>query len=51
MKISPLKSRVLTFKGQVKIRSKIIIDNITLEKANMFTYLECKISYEEKKSI
>jgi hypothetical protein len=51
MKISPLKSEVMEFKGQVPIRSKILIDNTILEQVCMFTYLGCKISSKEEKDI
>jgi len=44
MKIPPLKAKVMTFKGQVPVRSKIVIDNITLEQGNTLTYLGYKIS-------
>jgi hypothetical protein len=39
----------MAFKGQVLVRSKVVIDNTTLEQLNTFTYLECQISYEEEK--
>jgi len=51
MRISPLRYRVLAFKGQVPTRSKIIIHNTTFEQVNTFTYLGHKISYEEGKDI
>jgi hypothetical protein len=47
--ISPLKSKVMAFTGQVPIRSKTVINNIVLEQENTFTYFGCKISYEEEK--
>jgi hypothetical protein len=51
MKISPLKSKVMAFKGQVPIRSKLAVDNIVLEQVNKFIYLGCKISCVEEKGI
>jgi hypothetical protein len=36
MKISTLKSKVMAFRGQVPIRSKIVIDNTILEQVNAF---------------
>jgi hypothetical protein len=42
--VSPLKSKVMAFTGQVPVRSKIVIDNIILEQVNAGTYLGCKIS-------
>jgi hypothetical protein len=39
----------MVFKGQVPIRSKVIIGNTVLEQVNMFTCLECKISCKMEK--
>jgi hypothetical protein len=38
MIISPLEPELMTFKGQVPIRGKIVTDNTILEQVNMFTY-------------
>jgi hypothetical protein len=38
----------MEFEAQVPIRSKIVIDNSILEQVNTFTYLGCKILYEEE---
>jgi hypothetical protein len=38
----------MPFKGQVPIRSTIVIDSTLLEHVNIFTYLGCKISYKEE---
>jgi hypothetical protein len=50
-KKSPLKSKVMAFKGQVPIRSKIVTDNTILEQVNTFTYLGRTISYNEEREI
>jgi hypothetical protein len=39
VKISHQKSKIMAFKGTEPIRSKIVIDNMTLEQVNTFTYL------------
>jgi hypothetical protein len=44
-----LKSKVIAFKGQVPVRSKIVKDTVLLEQVNMFAYLGCKVSYEKEK--
>jgi hypothetical protein len=41
----------MTFKGQVPIRSKIVVDNTILEQVDMFAYLGCKISHKEETDI
>jgi hypothetical protein len=41
----------MAYKGQVPVRSTIVIDNTILEQMNTFTYLGCKISYEKRKGI
>jgi hypothetical protein len=42
MKISPLKPKVMAFRGQVSVRVKIVIEtNPILEEVNTFTYMEC----------
>jgi hypothetical protein len=46
--ISPVTFDVMTFKEQLPVRSKIVIRNPVVEQVNTFTYLGCKISYEEK---
>jgi hypothetical protein len=51
VKISPLKSKVMSFNKQVSIRSETVIDNSTLEQVNTFTYFGCKISYKEEKEV
>lgn len=38
-------------KGQVPIRSNIVIDNTVLEQVNTFIYLGCKTLYNEEKGI
>jgi hypothetical protein len=45
MEISSLKSKAMTFKSQVLIRSKTVIDNIILEQIHTFTYLGRQILY------
>jgi hypothetical protein len=49
MKISPLKSKVMSFKGQVPIISKVVMFNTILEQMNTFSYLGCNVSCEEGK--
>jgi hypothetical protein len=44
MKICPLETKSMAFKGHIPVRSKIVIDITILEKVNTFTYLECNIS-------
>jgi hypothetical protein len=51
MKISHQKTKIMAFKGTEPIRSKSVIDNMILEQVNTFTYLDCTISYQEKKDI
>jgi hypothetical protein len=51
MKISHQKNKIMAFKGTEPIRSKIVIDNMTLEQVNTFTYLGCNISYQGEKDI
>jgi hypothetical protein len=46
MKIPPLKSKIMVFKGEVAIRSKTVTDNTILEHVNTFIHMGCKISYE-----
>jgi hypothetical protein len=51
MKTFPLKAKVMTFKGQILIRSKIVIDNTMLVQVNIFTYLWYKTLYKEEKDV
>jgi hypothetical protein len=51
IKMSLLKSTVMAFKGRVPVASKIVIDDTVLEQINTFTYLGCRILYEEGKDI
>jgi len=51
MEISPLKSKVMAFKGHVPIRSKTVIDNPILEQVNTFTYFGCKIPYDKERDV
>jgi hypothetical protein len=51
MKMSSLKSKAMKTKGQILIKSKIVIDNKILEQINMFTYLMLKLSYEGEGAI
>jgi hypothetical protein len=51
MEISQKNPKILAFKGTELIRSKIVIDNMILEKVNTFTYLGRNISYQEEKYI
>jgi hypothetical protein len=39
------------YSTQAPIRIKTVTDNTKLERVNMFVYLECRISDEEKKDI
>jgi hypothetical protein len=41
----------MAFKGQELVRSKIVIDNKIIEKANYFSYLGDLISYEKEVDI
>jgi len=47
MKIPPLKSKGMTFQGQVPVRSETVINESVLLQVNTFTHFECNISYEE----
>jgi hypothetical protein len=49
--VYPLKPRVMTFKVQVRIRSRIVIDNNVCEQVNTVPYLGCKISHEKEYTI
>ena len=40
------KTKVFGFVGADHLRTKIIINNETLEQVNQFTYLGCSISYQ-----
>jgi hypothetical protein len=46
MEISTKKTKVFGFVGTDHIRTKIIINDETLEQVNQFTYLGCNISYQ-----
>jgi hypothetical protein len=48
--ISPPKSKVMAFVGQIPIRSEIVVDT-TRQQINIFTYLEYKILCKEEKDI
>jgi hypothetical protein len=48
MKILPLNSKVMTFKGEVPVRRKTVIDNAVFQQVNKFTLLECKTLYQEE---
>jgi len=43
MRVSPPKSKVMTFKGEAPIKCKIVTNNTMLEQETTFTHLECKI--------
>ena len=45
MEISPEKTKVMTFKGSHPVRSKIILENKTIEQVSKFNYLGCDISF------
>ena len=46
MEIATKKTKVFGFVGTDHLRTKIIINNETLEQVNKFTYLGCSISYQ-----
>jgi hypothetical protein len=48
---SLLESKARAFKGHVRNISRTAIENVMLELVKTFTYLGCKISYEEEKVI
>ena len=46
MEIATKKTKVFGFVGEDRLRTKIIINDETLEKVSQFTYLGCSISYQ-----
>ena len=46
MEIATKKTNVFGFVGTDHLRTKIIINDETLEQVNLFTYLGCGISYQ-----
>ena len=46
MEIATKKTKVFGFVGKDHLRTKIIINDETLEKVSQFTYLDCSISYK-----
>jgi len=46
-KISVQKKKSMAFKGWDTVRTKIVIDNKTIEQVNLFNYLGNTISYEK----
>ena len=51
MNISTQKTKVMAFSGKQHIRTKIVVNNQTLEQVNHFNYLGCDISYGFDKDI
>jgi hypothetical protein len=51
MSISIEKTKIMTFSGKDPFRSKICINNKTLEQVNTFNYLACNLSYEGEKDM
>jgi hypothetical protein len=49
--ISMQKTKLVAFKGQDPVRSKIIIDNRIIEQVNPFKYFETLITYEKEVDI
>ena len=49
--ISVQKTKLVAFKGQDPVRSKIVIDNKIIEQVNSFKYLGTLITYEKKVDI
>jgi hypothetical protein len=43
--------KTMAFKGRDSMRSKIVINNNTVEQTNTFNYLGCSISYQNEKDI
>jgi hypothetical protein len=41
----------MAFKGKRNIRSKIVLENITLEKVQQFIYLGCETSFIQERDI
>jgi hypothetical protein len=46
MKISLTKTKTMAFHGKQSVRTKIVIDNYTLEHMTHFKYLGCDVSYQ-----
>ena len=46
LKISTIKTKIMTFKGKIPIRSKIIIDNKIIGQISHNMYLRCDVHYE-----
>ena len=46
LEIATKKTKVFGFVGTGHLRTKIIINDETLEQVNQFTYLGCNISYQ-----
>jgi hypothetical protein len=51
MSISIEKTKIMAFSGKDPVRSKICINNKTLEQVNTFNYLGCTLSYEGEKDM
>jgi hypothetical protein len=49
MQTFALKRKVMAFKGQVPVRTKIVIGNTILKQVDMLIYLGRTTSYEEEK--
>jgi hypothetical protein len=51
MSISTEKTKIMAFLGKDPVRSKICINNKTLEQMNILNYLGCTLSYEGEKDM
>jgi hypothetical protein len=51
MSMSIEKTKIMAFSGKDPVRSKICINNQTLEQVNTFNYLGCILSYEGEKDM
>jgi hypothetical protein len=51
LEINIQKTKVMAFKGQEPVRSKVCINNKILEQVNTFNYLGYYLSYEEEKDL
>jgi hypothetical protein len=51
MSISIEKTKIMAFSGKDPVRSKICINNKTLEQVNIFNYLGCILSYDGEKDM
>jgi hypothetical protein len=51
MSISTEKTKIMAFLGKGPVRSKICMNNKTLEQVNTFNYLGCILSYEGEKDM